>query len=276
MYVDSLRVSHARRTQITERTLTRMHTVFVLPITIVRWTTYLPQLFSCDFLFLILSEEISLRKSMVKKETRIIKNYSNNAYLQEQGNYEPKTETNKPYKTARSPFLFPTKGSGQWPITRVKLTLRVRKMQVTFHCNIRYSAAVGLKSNRSCQLLQNCVFTIYWIVQQVPWNKIKNIHENKQGILLAWTCYKWDGNRYSLRWQWIYPNGMGEKRRGGWWNNFYHTKASFRWSWSSRGFKRDKYFSQEHSESFLHVTNFWVQFFFHVFPEYQSCKEHIF
>ena len=153
MYVDSLRVSHAHRTQITERTLTRMHTVFVLPITIVRWTTYLPQLFSCDFLFLILSEEISLRKSMVKKETRIIKNYSNNAYLQEQGNYEPRTETNKPYKTARSPFLFPTKGSGQWPITRVKLTLRVRKMQVTFHCNIRYLAAVGLKSNRSCQLL---------------------------------------------------------------------------------------------------------------------------
>ena len=50
---------------------------------------------------------------MVKKETRIIKNYSNNAYLQEQGNYEPRTETNKLYKTARSPFLFPTKGSGR-------------------------------------------------------------------------------------------------------------------------------------------------------------------
>lgn len=94
-----------------------------------------------------------IKKSMVKKETRIIKNYSNNAYLQEQGNYEPRTETNKPYKTARSPFLFPTKGSGQWSITRVKLTLRVRKMQVTFHCNIRYLAAVGLESNRSCQLL---------------------------------------------------------------------------------------------------------------------------
>ena len=106
--------------------------------------------------------------------------------------------------------------------------------------------------------------------------KTKIFMKTYQGILLAWTCYKWDGNRYPLRWQWIYPNGMGEKRGGGWWNNFYHTKASFRWSWSSRRLKREKHFSQEHSESFLHVTNFWVQFFFHVFPEYQSCKEHIF
>ena len=102
--------------------------------------------------------------------------------------------------------------------------------------------------------------------------KAKILMKIYQVTLLACTCYK-----CTLRWQWIHPNRiMGEKRGGGWWNNFYHTKASFRWSWSSRRLKREKHFSQEHSESFLHVTNFWVQFFFHVFPEYQSCKEHIF
>lgn len=41
--------------------------------------------------------------------------------------------------------------------------------------------------------------------------KSKIFMKTYQGILLAWTCYKWDGNRYPLRWQWIYPNGMGEK-----------------------------------------------------------------
>ena len=37
---------------------------------------------------------------------------ANDTCVQEQGNDVLKIETNKPYKTAWSPFLFPPKGSG--------------------------------------------------------------------------------------------------------------------------------------------------------------------
>ena len=126
-----------------------------------------------------------------------------------------------------------------WP----QLDLRVIEAASCFR--IASSQSIGL-SNRFLETKSKILTKIY------------------QVTLLACTCYQ-----CTLRWQWIHPNrNIGEKRGGGWWNNFYHTKASFRWSWSSRRLKREKHFSQEHSESFLHVTNFWVQFFFHVFPEY--------